>query len=64
MTNPVLRTDVTKAVEFSSGVILVQNRTPPLQHLFLHFHRTGGRGVYGHFVSRQVPLISVFFSEF
>ena len=42
---PVLRVGVGKAVAFSAGVVLVQHRTPPFDHLSLHLDRTGRGGV-------------------
>ena len=51
MCEPIFRTYVTKAVELSSGVVLVKNWPPPLQHLMLNLDRARRRSVNCHLMS-------------
>ena len=44
---PVLRVRVGEAVALGAGVVLVQDRAPPLDHPALHVHRAGRCGVHG-----------------
>ena len=54
MFQPVLRRHVREAVEFRAAVVLVEDRSPPVEHLLLHLLRTRRRGVDRDLVRRQV----------
>ena len=51
---PLLWPDMRGSVGFRAGVVLVDDRAPPIEHLPLYRHRAGGRRVYCNLVARQV----------
>src|SRR5215510_12826351 len=53
---PLRGRDRGEAVPFGASVVLVQDGSPPGDHLFFDWNRTGCRSVDGHLLARKVIL--------
>jgi hypothetical protein len=51
---PLLRRDAAEAVVLGARVVLVDDRSPPVEHALLDLHRAGGGGMHRHLHRRQV----------
>ena len=61
---PLVRGAVRETVELRAGVVLVEDRPPPVQHLALHFLGNGRGGMDRHLVGTEVEAASVRFGQF
>ncbi|MCY1301422.1 hypothetical protein D9M70_510330 [compost metagenome] len=60
MSQPFLAVQCGGAVAFAAAVVLVDDRSPPVDHLPLDLHRAGCRRVHGALVAGQVVALALF----